>query len=124
MLERRESLPLEPFGQSSFLSTPLGFFKTWHMSSLMVASVTVVGCSFIQCNSCGPPKAWRLKDVLSTRISEQSSVMAVARDGRSRMRDESVVGGGGRSRMMITRFRIGGSRAEKGECGSWRFAKP
>ena len=79
----------------------------------MVVSVTVMGCSFIQCNSCGPPKAWRLKDVLSTLISEQSSVMAVARDGRRIMRDESVVRGGGRSRMTITRYRIDGSKAEK-----------
>ena len=85
------------------------------MSSLMVVSVTVVGCSFIQCNSCGPPKAWRLKDVLSTRISEQSSVMAVARDGRRITRDERVVGGCRRSRMTITRYRIDGSRAEKVE---------
>ncbi len=83
------------------------------MSSVMVVSVMVLGRSFILCNSCGPPKALRLKAVLSTRISEQSSDMAVARDGRRKMRDERVVGGCGGSRMMIVRYRIGGSRAKQ-----------
>ena len=110
---RRGSLPLEPLGQSSFLSTPLGFFSAWHRSNLMVVSVIIGGRSLIVCNSCGPPRAWRLKNFLSTRISEQSSVMAVARDGRRNMRDEKVVGGCGRSRMTITTYRIGGLRAEK-----------
>ena len=82
------------------------------MSSLIAVSVIVGGCSFIVCNSCGPPKAWRSKDFLSTRISEQSSVMAVARDGRRRMSDVRVVGGCGGSRMTITRYRGGGSRSE------------
>ena len=83
------------------------------MSSVMVVSVMVLGCSFILCSSCGPPKALRLKAVLSTRISEQSSDMAAARDGRRKMRDETAVGGCGGSRMMIVRYDLGGSRAEK-----------
>ena len=83
------------------------------MSSVMVVSVTLLGCSFILCNSCGPPKVLRLKGFLSTRISEQSSDMAVARDGRRKMRDERAVGGCGGSRMMTERYRIGGSKAEK-----------
>ena len=90
------------------------------MSSLIAVSVIKGGCSLIVCNSCGPPKAWRLKDFSSTRISEQSSVMAVARDGRRRMSDVRVVGGWGGSRMTITRYRIGGSKAGKegnGEAG-------
>ena len=112
---RTRSLPLEPFGQSSFLSTPLGFFSAWHISSLIAVSVIVGGCSFIVCNSCGPPKAWRLNGFLSTRISEQSSVMAVARDGRRRMSDERLVGECKSSRMTITRYRGGRSRAEEVE---------
>ena len=111
--ERTRCLPLEPFGQSSSLGTPGVFFKAWHMSSVIVVSVTVGGCSFILCNSCGPPKGLRLKAVLSTRISEQSIDMAVARDGRRKMRDERVVGGCGGSRMMTVRYRIGGSKAEE-----------
>ena len=83
------------------------------MSSVMVVSVILLGCSFILCNSCGPPKALRLKAVLSTRISEQPMFMAAAREGRRTMRDERVVGGCGGSRMMIVRYRIGGSRAER-----------
>ena len=83
------------------------------MSSVMVVSVTVLGCSFILCNSCGPPKGSRLKGVLSTRISEQSSDMAAAREGRRKMRDERVVGGCGGNRMMTLRYRIGGSNAEE-----------
>ena len=110
--ERTRCLPLEPFGQSSSLGIPGLFFKGWHMSSVMVVSVMVLGCSFILCSSCGPPKALRLKAVLSTRISEQSSDMAVARDGRRKMRDERVVGGCGGSRMIV-RCRIGGLRAER-----------
>ena len=84
------------------------------MSRVMVVSVTVLGCSFILCNSCGPPKALRLKGVLSTRISEQSSDMAVAKDGRRTIRDERVLGVCRGSRMMIVRYRTGGSSAEKG----------
>ena len=83
------------------------------MSSVMVVSVMVLGCSFILCNSCGPPKALRLKGVLSTRISEQSSDIAVARDGKRTIRDESVLGVCRGSRMMIVRYRTGGSSAEK-----------
>ena len=83
------------------------------MSSVMVVSVMVLGCSFILCNSCGPPKALRLKDVLSARISEQSSDMAAARDGRRIMKDEKMIGGYGLSRMMIVTYGIGGSRAGK-----------
>ena len=93
------------------------------MSSLIAVSVIVGGCSFIVCISCGPPKAWRLKDFLSTRISLQSSVMAVAKDGRRRMSDVRVVGGCGGSRMTIKRYRGGGSRTEKegnGEAGSFQ----
>ena len=83
------------------------------MSSVMVVSVMVLGCSFILCSSCGPPKALRLKAVLSTRISEQSSDMAVARDGRRKMRDERVVGGCGGSRMMIVSYRRCGLKAKQ-----------
>ena len=46
--------------------------------------------------------------------------MAAVRDGRRRMRDERVVGGCRGSRMTITRYRIGGSKAGKqgnGEAG-------
>ena len=113
VLDRTRCLPLERFGQSSSLGTPGLFCKGLHMSSVMVVSVMVIGFSFILCNSCGPPKALRLKAVLSTRISVQSSDMAAARDGRRTMRDERAVGGCGGSRMMLVGYRIGGSKAEK-----------
>ena len=83
------------------------------MSSVKVVSVMILGCSFILCSSCGPPKALRLKAVSSTLISEQSSDMAVARDGRRKMRDERVVGGCEGSRMMIVSYRRGGLRAKQ-----------
>ena len=92
------------------------------MSSLKVVSVIVGGCSFIVCNSCGPPKAWRLKDFPFIRMSLQLSVMAVARDGIRRMRNERVVGGCGGSRMTITRYGI--ENQEKWKCGRWRFPNP
>ena len=52
-----------------------------------------LGCSLILYRERGPPKALKLNDTPSSRASEQSSDIAVAKDGMRKMTDESPVRG-------------------------------
>lgn len=61
------------------------------MSIVKVVFLIPLGCSLILEREWGPSRVLKLNDTPSSRASEQSSEIAVARDGTRRMTDESLI---------------------------------
>lgn len=83
-----ESVPLEPLGQSSSFGMPFAFFSGLQMSIVKVVFV-IVGegeWSSLVITDMGLPRADMSKDCLSSRMLEQSRLMADVRAGRRRRR--------------------------------------